>query len=51
MLALVDAEYKFMWVVGAKGSLSDAQVFNNSELKETNEDGTITSGFTKITDV
>ena len=34
LLALVDANYKFIWVsVGANGSASDAQLFNNSELK------------------
>jgi hypothetical protein len=35
MLALVDADYKFMWIdVGANGSTSDCAVFNVSELKE-----------------
>ena len=35
LMALVDAEYKFIWVeVGGNGSAGDAQVFNNSELKE-----------------
>ena len=34
LLALVDAEYKFLWVnVGASGSSSDAQIFNRSKLK------------------
>ena len=33
-LALVDADYKFLWVhVGASGSPSDAQIFNHSKLK------------------
>lgn len=42
LLALVDADYKFIWVdVGANGSASDAAVFDASELKETVEDGTI----------
>lgn len=41
LLALVDADYKFIWVdVGANGSSSDAQVFNNSDLKKAIEDGT-----------
>ncbi len=34
LMALVDSEYKFMWVeVGANGASSDAQIFNASELK------------------
>ncbi|XP_060582559.1 putative nuclease HARBI1 [Ruditapes philippinarum] len=34
LLALVDANYKFIWVsVGANGSASDAQLFNNTELR------------------
>ena len=34
LLALVNADYKFLWVnVGAIGSLSDAQIFNCSKLK------------------
>ena len=42
ILALVDAEYKFTWVdVGSMGHMSDAQIFNGSELKECFEDGTI----------
>ena len=33
LLALVDAEYKFLWVnMGASGSSSDAQIFNRSTL-------------------
>lgn len=41
-MALVDAEYKFICVdVGANGSASDAQVFNQSELKETIENSAI----------
>ena len=32
LLALVDADYKFLWVnVGASGSSSDAQIFNCSK--------------------
>ena len=34
MLALVNSNYKFLWVdTGARGANSDAQIFNNSELK------------------
>ena len=34
-LALVDADYKFLWVnMGASGSSSDAQIFNHSKLKK-----------------
>ena len=34
LLALVDADYKFLWVnAGASGSSSDAQIFNCSKLK------------------
>ena len=42
LLALVDADYKFLWVkVGASGSLSDAQVFNRSKLKRRIENRTM----------
>ena len=42
MMALVDAEYKFMWIdVGTAGSHSDAQIFNHSELKDAIDDGII----------
>ena len=42
LMALVDAEYKFIWAdVGGAGSASDAQIYNNAELKELVEDGTI----------
>ena len=35
LMALVDAEYKFIWAeVSGNGSAGDAQVFNNSELKD-----------------
>ncbi len=35
LMALVDANYKFLWVeVGAHGSAGDAHIFNNGELKE-----------------
>ena len=42
LLALVDAEYKFLWVnVGASGSSSDAQIFNCSKLKRRIENRTL----------
>ena len=42
LMALVDADYKFLWVdVGGYGHMSDAQIFNESELKECLIDGTI----------
>ena len=38
-MALVNADYKFIWAdVGSRGSASDAQIYNNSELKEFVED-------------
>ncbi|XP_045189634.2 uncharacterized protein LOC123546987 [Mercenaria mercenaria] len=40
LLALADADYKFIWVsVAEYGSASDCQVFNESELRELVEDG------------
>ena len=42
LLALVDADYKFIWVdVGANGSTSDCAVFNQSDLKAVLENGTL----------
>lgn len=42
LLALVDADYKFIWAdVGGNGSASDAQIYNDSELKECIEDGAL----------
>ena len=42
LLALVDAEYRFLWVdVGSSGSSSGAQIFNNSKLRKKIEDGTL----------
>ena len=42
LLALVDAEYKFLWVnVGASGSSSDAQIFSCSKLNRRIENGTL----------
>ena len=41
-MGLVDADYKFIWAdLGCKGSSSNAQIYNNSEIKEFAEDGTI----------
>ena len=34
-MALVDANYKFLWIdVGSDGSSNDASIYNGSELKE-----------------
>lgn len=34
LLGLVDADYKFVWVdIGGRGAASDAQVWNDSDLK------------------
>ena len=42
LLALVDAQYKLLWVdVGAMGSAGDANVFNHSELRACIDDETI----------
>ena len=42
LLALVDADYTFLWVnTGASGSSSDAQIFNRSKLKRRIENGTL----------
>ncbi len=42
LMALVDADYKFIWTdVGANGSASDDQIFNSSELHECIESGDI----------
>ena len=39
-MALVDADYRFIWAdVGGTGS--DAQIYNDCELKECAEDGTL----------
>ena len=41
LLALVDADYKFLWLhMEASGSSSDAQIFNRSKLKRI-ENGTL----------
>ena len=40
LLALVDTEYRFLWVdVGSSGSSSGAQIFNCSKLKKKITDG------------
>ena len=42
LLALVDADYKFIWVdVGGEGHMSDAQIFLNCELYEHLNGGTL----------
>ena len=42
LLALLDADYKFLWVnAGASGSSSDAQIFNHSKLKGRIENRTL----------
>ena len=42
LLALVNADYKFMWVnVGANGSSCDAQIFNHIKFKRRIENGTL----------
>ena len=42
MMAIVDVDYKFIWViVGSYGSSSDGQIFNNSVLRPMLEEGTL----------
>jgi hypothetical protein len=42
LMTMVDGDYKFTWVdVGRNGSAGDAQVFNNSELRDCIEYGTV----------
>ena len=50
LMALVDAEYRFRWVdVGTGGSCSDAQIFNDSQLKEKIGDGS--TGFSEASPI
>ena len=42
LFALVDADYKFLWVdVGTNGACSDSQIMNDTVLKRKIEDGSI----------
>ena len=42
LLALVDTDYRFLWAdVGFSGPSSDAQIFNQSQVKIKIEDGTL----------
>ena len=42
LMALVDADYKFIWVeCGTNGGASDRQIFNNCDLKDAIERGTL----------
>jgi hypothetical protein len=42
MLALVDADYRFLWLqIGVPGSSSDAQIFNSCALRDAIVDGSI----------
>ena len=44
LMSLVDANYTFLWCdVGGAGHMSDAQIFNGSELKEAMDNRTIGS--------
>ena len=50
LLALVDAEYKFLWVtVGASASSSDAQIFNRSKLRRKNREQHLWTTATRTT--
>ena len=41
-MALVDADYKFIWVEdGSNGASLDVQIFNNCDLKDALQNGTL----------
>ena len=42
MLALVDTDYRFLWAdVASNGCCSNAQIFNEGQLRQSVMDGTI----------
>ena len=42
LLALVDAEYSFLWIgCVSSGSSSDAQIFNRGDMRKEIKDGTL----------
>ena len=42
LLALVDAEYRFLWInMGSSGSSSEAQIFNRRDLREKIEEASL----------